>query len=379
MNPSKHKSAALAAVLVSALIVVGCSGRDTREDKKTAPPTPALTVATVRPDAANLPIRLTANGSVAAWQEAVIGSESGGLRLTEVRVNVGDVVKKDQVLAVFSADTVNADVEQARAALLEAQANAAEAEANAQRARALKSSGALSDQQVTQYLTAERTASARVSAAKATLTQQQLRLKYTQVLAPDSGVISARSATVGAVVGVGTELFRMIRQGRLEWRAEVVSSDLARIKPGTPVAVRAADGRELAGKVRTVGPTVDPQTRTALVYVDLPPALSANAPIKAGMFASGQFELGASKAMTVPQQALAVRDGFSYLFALNPNGRVRQLKVATGRRIGERVEVLSGVAADTEVVVSGAGFLNDGDLVRKVAAPVAPAATQRKG
>ena len=359
MNPSKHKIAALAATLASALIVVGCS---TREDEKAVPPTPALTVATVRPAAANLPIRLTANGSVAAWQEAVIGSESGGLRLLEVRVNVGDVVRKDQVLAVFSADTVNADVEQARAALLEAQANAAEADANAQRARALKSSGALSQQQVTQYLTAERTASARVAAAKATLTQQQLRLKYTQVLAPDSGVISARSATVGAVVGVGTELFRMIRQGRLEWRAEVVSGDLARIKPGMPVAVKAADGRELAGKVRTVGPTVDPQTRTALVYVDLPPALSANAPLKAGMFASGQFELGASKAMTVPQQALAVRDGFSYLFALNPNGRVSQLKVATGRRIGQRVEVLNGLAPDTEGVVSGAGFLNAGDL-----------------
>ena len=212
-----------------------------------------------------------------------------------------------------------------------------------------------------------------MSAAKATLTQQQLRLKYTQVVAPDSGVISARSATVGAVVGIGTELFRMIRQGRLEWRAEVTAPDLGRIKPGMRAFVRAASGGEVTGKVRTVAPSVDPQSRIALVYVDLPPALSGNAPLKAGMFASGRFALGASSALTVPQQAIAVRDGFSYVFRLNRDSRVSQLKVTTGRRLGDRVEVTGGLAAGTPIVVSGAGFLNDGDLVRNVPAPARPA------
>ena len=354
----------------SALLILALSGCG-KEEKQAAPATPALTVTTARPSSASLPLRLGANGNVAAWQEAIIGSESAGLRLTEVRVNVGDVVDKGEVLAVFSADTVNADVEQARAALQEAQANAAEASANARRAQSLKSSGAMSEQQVTQYVTAERTAQARVAAAKATLAQQNLRLKYTQVVAPDSGIISARSATVGAVVGVGTELFRLIRQGRLEWRAEVTANDLARIKPGTRVTVRAANGSEVAGKVRMVAPTIDPQTRTALVYVDLPPALSSSAPLKAGMFAGGEFALGESNALTVPQQAIAVRDGFSYVFRLNPDGRVSQLKVSTGRRLGERIEVVTGLAPDAQIVVSGAGFLNDGDLVRNVPAVAA--------
>lgn len=359
----------------SALLVLALSGcgKDKKEEQA-APATPALTVTTARPSSASLPLRLGANGNVAAWQEAIIGSESAGLRLLDVRVNVGDVVKKGEVLAVFSADTVNADVEQARAALQEAQANASEASANARRAQSLKSSGAMSEQQVTQYVTAERTAQARVAAARATLAQQNLRLKYTQVVAPDSGIISARSATVGAVVGVGTELFRLIRQGRLEWRAEVTANDLARIKPGTRVTVKAANGSEVAGKVRMVAPTIDPQTRTALVYVDLPPALSTDAPLKAGMFAGGEFALGESNALTVPQQAIAVRDGFSYVFRLNPDSRVSQLKVNTGRRLGERIEVVAGLAPDAQIVVSGAGFLNDGDLVRNVpAAPAAPA------
>jgi RND family efflux transporter MFP subunit len=343
------------------------------DDKKTAPPRPALSVTTARPESARLPLGLAANGNVAAWQEAVIGSESNGLRLKEVRVNVGDVVKKGQVLAVFDPATVKADLAQAGAAVQEAEANAAAAAADAGRARSLQSSGALSEQQITQYLATERTAQARVASAKAARDQQRLRLKYAKVVAPDSGIISARSATVGAVAGVGTELFRMIRQGRLEWRAEVTAAELPRIRPGLKASVKAANGSSVTGTVRTVAPTVDAQSRVALVYVDLPPALEADAPLRAGMFASGQFALGESSALTLPQQAVALRDGFAYVFRLNPDKRVSQVKVTTGRRIGERVEVVSGIGADTLVVTSGAGFLNDGDLVKNIPATAAVA------
>jgi RND family efflux transporter MFP subunit len=368
----RRPTAVLLTVLLPALLLAGVfAARSRADDKKAAAQRPALTVTTARPASARLPLRLAANGNVAAWQEAVIGSESNGLRLREVRVNVGDVVKKGQVLAVFDADVVNADLSQSRAALQEAEANAAAATADAGRARALQASGAMSAQEVTRNITAERTAGARVAAARAALSQQQLRMKYTQVVAPDSGIVSARSATVGAVAGVGTELFRMIRQGRLEWRAEITAAELPRMRPGLKAQVKAASGASISGTVRTVAPTVDPQTRIALVYVDLPPSLSPAAPLKAGMFAGGEFEMGASSALTVPQQAIAVRDGFAYVFRLNPDNRVSQVKVTTGRRLGERVEVAAGLTADALVVVSGAGFLNDGDLVRNVSAPTA--------
>ena len=328
-----------------------------------AAPKPALTVTVAVPESVRLPIKLAANGNIAAWQEAVIGAESSGLRLTDVRVNVGDVVKAGQLLATFATDSVQADVAQARASLLEAQANAADAAGNAERARSLQSSGALSTQQINQYQTLEKTAKARAEAAQAVLSAQQLRSRQTQVLAPDSGVISARTATVGSVVGSGAELFRMIRQGRLEWRAEVTSSELGRIAVGTPVSVVPASGGTLRGRVRMVAPSVDPQTRAALVYVDLP-ASGKTSTAKAGMFARGEFELGATEALTVPQRALVVRDGFNYLFQLGDSNRVSQLKVQTGRLAGERVEVVSGLPADARIVVNGAGFLNDGDLVR---------------
>ena len=382
MNPDRFRNGMRIALPVLFLVLAGVAGvlatGRAADDKKAAPARPALTVTTARPESARLPLGLAANGNVAAWQEAVIGSESNGLRLQEVRVNVGDVVKKGEVLAVFDPATVNADLAQARAAVQEAEANAAAAVADARRARALKESGALSAQQITQYVTAERTAQARVASSKALLEQQRLRLKYAQVVAPDSGIISARNATVGAVAGVGTELFRMIRQGRLEWRAEVIAAELPRIRPGVKAVVKAANGSSVTGTVRTVAPTVDAQSRVALVYVDLPPALAANAPLKAGMFASGQFVLGASQALTLPQQAIAVRDGFSYVFRLNPDNRVSQVKVNTGRRLGERVEVVDGIGPDALVVTSGAGFLNDGDLVKNVPAPAAAAAPLAK-
>ncbi len=348
-------------------------------DAKPASAKPALTVTTTKPVAARLPIKLAANGNVAAWQEASVSSQSNGLRLVEVRVNVGDQVKAGEVLAVFAAETVEADLAQARAALQEAEANAAEAAANAARARTLQNTGALSAQQISQYSTAEQSANARIASARAALASQQLRMQYTRVLAPQAGVITARSATVGAVSGAGTELFRMILQGRLEWRAEVVAADLRQLKPGSTVTVKAANGSETTGKVRMIAPTVDAQTRSALVYVDLPASASAkDAPFKAGMFASGQFELGTSDALTVPQQAIVVRDGFSFVFRLNPDQHVSQIRVQPGRRLGDRIEILNGLAADTRVVVRGAGFLNDGDLVSNVAESAEPAKVAAK-
>jgi RND family efflux transporter MFP subunit len=359
-------------LLLLALLGAGAwllAGRLPRAPEAAAAPKPALTVTTMRPETLDLPRRLVANGNVAAWQEAVVGSEAGGLRLTDVRVNVGDRVKAGDVLAVFAADAVQADMAQATAALMEAEASAADAANNAQRSRTLKDSGALSTQQINQFATGAQTAQARVEAARAAVSTQRLRLRHTRVLAPDDGVISARSATVGAVVPAGAELFRMIRQGRLEWRAEVTAPELGNIQPGAAATLAAPGGAEIRGRVRMVAPTVDLQNRTALVYVDLLPPDNGGLSLRAGMYARGEFDLGSAPGLTVPQQAVVVRDGFSYVFRLEQDNRVSQVKVRTGRRQGERVEIVEGIAPDALLVLDGAGFLNDGDLVRRADGP----------
>jgi RND family efflux transporter MFP subunit len=339
---------------------------------------PALTVSLVAPQSGEWPQRLSANGNVAAWQDAVVGAESVGLRLTEVLVNVGDRVRKGQLLARLNTETVAADLAQTQAALAESRAAAEEAQANGNRARELGPTGVISAQQIQQWLTAEKTAFARVEALKARLAADQLRLSQTRVLAPDDGVISARLATVGAVVQPGQELFRLIRSGRLEWRAEVNAADLARVKPGAVAHVTPAGGRTIQGRVRVVAPAVDASTRNGVVYVDLP----APGDARAGMFARGEFELGSARALTLPQSAVVLRDGFSYVLRVDAQSKVVMTKVMVGRRVGDRVEIVSGLDGQARVVASGGGFLSDGDTVRVVdgaaaAPPVAPTAVRR--
>ncbi len=366
---SKPLRLALASAAMLGAAALAVRAADDKKATSAAAPRPALSVTTTQPQPTRLPLKIAANGNIAAWQEAIIGTEANGLRLAEVRVNVGDVVKRGQVLATFAPDMMQADVAQIRALVAEAEAALAEAAVNAKRARELQSSGALSDQQINQFMTAERTAQARLDAQRAQANVQALRLRQTQVLAPDDGVISARSATVGAVLPAGTELFRMIRQGRLEWRAEVAAAELARLKPGMSASVTPSGGEPIAGKLRMVAPTVDPLTRNGIVFVDLAPSRDA----RAGMFARGEFDIGTGQGLTLPQSAVLLRDGFAYVLRIGPDSKLSEAKVSVGRRVGDRVEITGGLDAHVRVVAAGGGFLSDGDTVRVVDGP-APAA-----
>ncbi len=355
--------------LVLAVVVAGAAFLMRSEAPKPAEPArattatrPALTVRLTAPQMASWPLVLPANGNVVAWQEAVIGAEIANYRISEVRVQVGDLVKKGQVLARIASDTVASELAEAKASVAELEASAAEAKGNAERAKELKEKGFYSSQLNTQYQTAEHTALARLAAARARLQAAGQRMDKTDVLAPDDGVISARSATVGSLTQPGQELFRLIRGGRLEWRAEVPSSELGKVKAGVMARLTAPSGESVKGTVRAVAPSVDPQTRNGLVYVDLP----VSSAIRAGMFARGEFELAQSPALTLPQSAVVLREGFAYVFRLEGEDRVAQTKVLLGRRLGERIEVVSGLAAEARVVEAGAGFLADGDAVKIV-------------
>jgi len=374
------KRLALVSVLVLGVAAVWMITQDSKDGgerkrsvvaddaKITAGAKPALTVMAITPHLVEWPRMLSANGSIAAWQEAVISAEISNLRLTEVRVNVGDIVQKGQVLARISNDTVEAALSESRAAVAEAEAMLAEAKANGDRARQFQATGFLSAQQINQYLTAEKTALARLNAARARMQADQLRLAQTAVRAPDAGVISARTATVGSMAQPGQELFRLIRGSRLEWRAEVSAADLGKLKPGVTAMLTAPNGTRVQGRVRMVAPTVDPQTLNGLVYVDLPIAETGNT-LRAGTFARGEFELGRARALSLPQSAVLLRDGFTYVFLLDKQNKVRLTKVAVGQRLGDQIEIVDGIVADTQVVASGAGFLADGDRVRVVDAP----------
>lgn len=350
----------LAAAVLAAIALVSGPSAAPADDPAQAQPKAAMTVTLTRPKPSTLPLALHANGNISAWQEASVGAELNGQRLATVNVNVGDAVRRGQVLATFARETTEAESLQARAAQMQAEASYENARADADRARAIQDTGALSQSQIAQYLTQEKVARAQMEAARAAHEATRVRLANVQVKAPDDGIISARPATVGAVVAAGQELFRLVRQGRMEWRAEVTPTEVGRIRTGQKVQVTAATGAQLTGQVRAIAPTADPQTRNVIVFVDLP----RHGDLKAGTFAKGSFALGESPALLVPSQAIVVRDGHSYVFVVGSELKAGQRKVQTGRRQGDQVEVLDGLRPDEQLAVQGAGFLNEGDLVK---------------
>jgi RND family efflux transporter MFP subunit len=323
-----------------------------------------MTVTVAQPLREAMTQRLAANGNIAAWQDMSVSADVAGPRIRELRAQVGDSVKAGQVLAVLDDEALQADLRLVQATLADAEAQLTDAAANAARARTLDGTGALSAQQAGQMLMAEQSAKARVDMARAQVASQQLRLRHTQITAPDSGVVTARTALLGGVAQPGVELFRLIRHGRLEWRGEVTAGELPRIGIGQGVQIALPNGTSLAGRVRLVAPTVDPQTRNALVYVDIQQPATGAAPARPGMFARGEFVVPGSEALSVPAQALVVRDGFHFVFVIDGNHKAHQRKVDTGRRAAERVEIVKGLQTNERVAVAGAGFLNDGDTVR---------------
>ncbi|MEC7119294.1 MAG: efflux RND transporter periplasmic adaptor subunit [Pseudomonadota bacterium] len=360
-------------LLLTSFWLVGCSDPDADTKATQAETTepaqtgqPSLAVSLVQPQAMTWPTLLAANGDIAAWQEVVIGSEISGFRLTAVHADVGDRVRKGQVLAEINADTIQAELRQSEAAVVEAQALLVEASANAQRAQSLKDSGAASSLEIAQYVTGQQTSQARLAAAKARVQADEVRLAQTRIIAPDDGIISARMATVGSLTQNGQELFRMVRDGRLEWRAEVTAAELSQINLGMTAQIQPPDptAAVVNGTVRSIAPVVDRNTRNGLIYVDIP----SNSTLRAGMFAQGHFMLGERAALTLPQSAVLLRDGFAYVFVVDEQQRARQQKVTLGRRMGDQVEVM-GIANDVKVVATGVAFLGDGDKV-KITQPI---------
>ena len=330
----------------------------------------ALTVTLVQPEPMRWPDAVTANGSVAAWQEAVVSAEVGGLRLAEVLVDVGDQVTQGQILARFDAATEHANVSQAQAAVSEARAHLAADDSNAQRAQRLRSTGVISEQDLIQANTRAQASAAQLESAQARLESAQLMLRYTEVKAPDSGVISARSAMLGSVTAPGAELFRLVRQNRLEWRAELTSAQLSRVRQGMKAELSLPDGTKATGSVRQVAPILNETTRVGIAYVELDRETSRGA--RAGMYGSGTIAVGESDGIQVPSSAVLQRDGHDYVFVVDGSSSAALVKVEVGRRAGDAVEIVDGISPNDRIVASGGAFLNDGDHVRVAVAQSTP-------
>ncbi|MCX7050431.1 MAG: efflux RND transporter periplasmic adaptor subunit [Proteobacteria bacterium] len=347
-----------AALLVALLSVAGCS----RSGTTAVPPMASMTVTVAEAARRSVQREVVASGSVAAWQEMSLGVELSGLRIADVRVEPGAQVVAGQALLELDRRTLDIQARQAEASLAQARASLELARAQAVRGEALLAQNLISSADHDGLRANRSKAEAQLASAEAERDAARLRLGFATLRAPDSGVISARNAQPGQIVSAGTELLRLIRRGRLEWRAEVAEIDLPRVKVGATVELRAPDGSKVAGTIRAVSPGIDPKTRAALIYADLP----APGALRAGMFAEGRLAVGRAEVSVVPRESVVFRDGYPFVFVLGEGDRVAQRRIETGAAEGDLLEVRSGLSPGDRVVVRGAGFLGDRDLVKVV-------------
>jgi RND family efflux transporter MFP subunit len=337
--------------------LVGCG----REQATTAP-RPALSVTVAQVESRPLQRTIVASGSVAAWEELPVGSEVSGLSITQVLVDEGDTVKKGQLLAKLNDSVLQAQMRQQEANVEAARASFVQAQADLKRAQDLRKQGVVSVQAEDSSLAVARTAAATLVSRQGALAETQARLAQTQITAPADGYISSRSAVIGQIVSAGTELFRIVRDGQLELRADVPETQLSRLKAGLTADVTADGVNPTVGTIRLVSPSVDTRTRLGMVYVTLP----MGSGLRPGMFARASIKTDPSPAMVVPQKAIAYRDSKSGVFSVSADNVVTFTPVDTGARMDDEVEIVSGVSIGEEIVVTGAGLLEDGDLVQIV-------------
>lgn len=264
---------------------------------------PALTVQTTSLQEAKWERSLLANGSILPWQEAIISAQVQGLRISEVNVSIGDHVKRGDILVKLDNFSRSPDAE------------------------------------------TERTAQSRI-------------------VAPDDGVISSATANVGSMLQSGAEMFRLIRQGRLEWRAELTADELMLIRKGMSVTVTVGEGRNIKGTVRAISPSVNTQSRYGYALVSLPDSSG----IIAGAYARGVFDISGGKrgVQTLPQAAVMQRGSMTYVLVVDADSHVHEREVSVGQRVDDRIQIKQGLKANEQVVEGGGAFLTEGDVVRVV-------------
>ena len=327
-----------------------------------------LSVEAIMPSQDDVGNTLRADGTISAKDMANVSAKVNGVAIERILVEEGDRVKAGQVLAVFDTDAMEQQVLQAQADVAEAEATLANASADAARVLPLLDIDAISKQEADRYRTAELRASATLQSSKAQLSTQRLSVANARVVAPVSGVISAKMVEVGMVSG-GEPLFTIIKDGILEWRADIDPKLIGEVSVGTPVRVSLSGGNSVMGQVSRIAPTAD-DNRQITIYA----SLATSTQVRAGMYQTGEFLLGSVSKQTVPNSAIVSNDGYDYVMLITnvttkdgqSTGRIKQQRVTLGERLGARVAVTEPLPSDSQMVKQGGSFLNDGDLVNIV-------------
>lgn len=332
-------------------------------------------------------------GTLVPRDELLIAPEVEGLRVAQLKVEEGQPVKAGEVLAVLTQATLdaqlaqndaslaraNAAIAQAKSQITQSEAKLKEAKAAFERAQPLNNKGYLADATLDTRESAARTADAQLVASRdglkvaeaelGVLAAQRRELDWkrsrTEIKSPVDGVVSRRTARVGAIAAaIGEPLFRIVARGEIEVEGEITEDQLARVRIGQPARIEVSGIAEpVTGSVRLVPGEIDKATRLGRVRI----YIGARDDLKVGAFARASIETARSKGLSVPASAILYgREAASV--QLVRDGKIETRRIATGLRMGNLVEVTSGLAEGDSVVEKSGTFLRDGDAVRPMTA-----------
>jgi len=346
------------AVALSALLLASCGGHGEEKKDEKAAGGSRQTVSAATVTQTSLDRTVTASGTVSAWEEVPVAAETGGLTAVAVYVDEGSYVRQGQPLVQMNDVLLRAQLRQQQAQVQLAEANVARDNAALDRAQQLKERGFLSQASLDTALANQRSSNANLAAARAALSQTQTQLSQATIRAPVGGLIISRSVTKGQIIAAGTELFRMVRDGRLELDAQVPETELALVRAGQSATITSSEAGQTTGSVRIVTPEVHATTRLGLARISLAPG----AQLRPGMFARADIAVGDQPATTVPTGAVLYRDNKPGVFVVRGDSTVHFQPVTILSRT-EAQTAVSGVNVGVRVAVDGAGFLNEGDRV----------------
>jgi HlyD family secretion protein len=382
------------AAIIAALLATCAIGRSQMAyAAETTPPVaaaqgPAVSVSVAAKSAFTESVLVT--GSLVPRLEVLISPQIEGYRTVELLVDEGDRVTEGQVLARLDRNTLEAQlaqldaqqvradaaIAQARSSIMQAQANQKQAEAAFERAQDLVKTGATSRAIYDEREAASRTSAAAVTSAQdglrvteadktaivAQIREAKLRLGYTEIKAPMSGLISRRDAKLGAVPrAAGDPLFRIIAKGEVEMEAEVPEIYLPKMNAGMTARIDVAGLRERTGTIRLISPEVERATRLGRVRI----FIGDDKELRVGTFARAVISIAKSDGLGVPSSAILNQNDVQTVQVVK-DGKVETRRVRTGLVSAGKTEIVEGLAEGEQVVMRSGTLLRDGDVVRPI-------------